>query len=74
MWNKLQPREKRILKLLFLTAAVIVGFMLIEPLVKDFQHTRAERLELGKKPSQSAFRCSSRPRMARNRVFCSATN
>lgn len=48
MWNKLQPREKRILKLLFLTAAVIVGFMLIEPLVKDFQHTRAERLELKK--------------------------
>ena len=46
MWNKLKPREKRILKLLLATAVLIFGYMLIEPIWKDYQQVKAERLQL----------------------------
>jgi hypothetical protein len=46
MWNTLKPREKRILKLLLATAAVIGGYLLIEPLLKDYQQVKAESLQL----------------------------
>ena len=46
MWNNLKPREKRILKLLMATAVVIFGYMLIEPILADYQQVKAERLEL----------------------------
>jgi len=45
MWNKLKPREKRILKLLMATAVAIFGYILIEPILADYQQLRAERLE-----------------------------
>jgi hypothetical protein len=49
MWNKLKPREKRIIKLLLVTAALIFGTLLIEPVMKDYRQAKAERLRLQKK-------------------------
>lgn len=46
MWNKLQPREKRILILLAVTAVLIFGYMLIEPVQKDYQRVKSERARL----------------------------
>ena len=46
MWNKLKPREKRILKLLLAMAVLIFGYMLIKPIWKDYQQVRAEHLQL----------------------------
>ena len=48
MWNKLKPREKRILLLLLATAVLIVGWRLTEPVLKDHQQARAERRQLQK--------------------------
>ena len=46
MWKSLQPREKRILKLLLATALLIGGYMLIEPLLRDYQQVKAESQQL----------------------------
>lgn len=46
MWKKLKPREKRIMKLLLLTAVLILGYNLIEPILKNYQQVKAERLQL----------------------------
>jgi len=46
MWNTLQPREKRILKLLLATALLIGGYLLIEPLLKDYRQVKAESRQL----------------------------
>lgn len=46
MWNKLKPREKRIMKLLLATACLIIGFQLLEPIIQDYQQAKAERLRL----------------------------
>lgn len=44
--KNLKPREKRILKLLLVTAVVIFGYMLIEPLLIDYQQAKAERSQM----------------------------
>jgi Tfp pilus assembly protein PilO len=46
MWNKLKPREKRILKLLLATVVVIFGYMFVEPILNDYRQLKTERLEL----------------------------
>jgi hypothetical protein len=46
MWNKLKPREKRIIKLLLITVVLIFGYMLFEPIMKDYHQVKAERLKL----------------------------
>jgi hypothetical protein len=48
MWNKLKPREKRILKLLVVTVVLIIGYRLIDPIMKDYRQVKAERLQLRK--------------------------
>ena len=46
MWKSLKHREKRILMLLLVTVLVIGGYMLIEPLLKDYQQIKAESRQL----------------------------
>lgn len=48
MWNKLKSREKRILILLGITAAVIFGYLLLEPVIQDYQQVKTERVQLRK--------------------------
>ena len=48
MWNKLKPREKRIMKLLLVVVVVIFGYGLFESIFKDYRQVKAERLQLRK--------------------------
>ena len=46
MWNKLKPREKRIMTLLLVTAILVFGYMLLGPIIQDYQQVKAERVQL----------------------------
>jgi Tfp pilus assembly protein PilO len=48
MRKKLQPREKKILILLAVTAVLIFGYMFLEPILDDYQQVEAEQANLQK--------------------------